>query len=196
MNEFCVGMRDLKINVPNDIITAYYEALEFCKEHNYKKSLQENWNYFSWYLQDVSEKHRRLLDNPTPGLEDRVEHLKIFNVWITECPAIVKIRDFLTSHFSSCFHARIANLPAGSYVDIHDPHAWPRIFVPMHDNECDFCIVEDGKLHTARFEVGSMYLFDVRKFHGTFNKGKTDRYMGAFYIDPRVETITKIEGLN
>ncbi len=196
MNQFCSSMRDLKISVPTEIISAFYEALEFCKASTYNKSLQENWNYYSWYLQDINPTHKKLLQDPkwakNKGLPDLLSHLKAYDVWIEECPAIVKIKEFITSHFSSCFHTRIANLPGHERVHIHEPHAWPRIFIPLHENQCEFTIVDNG-VHKAYFEVGSMYLFDVRKLHGTHNLSDIDRYMGAFYIDPRIETITNIE---
>jgi hypothetical protein len=195
MKDFCPYVQRLDITVPNSIVDEYYKCIEFLKNSNHLVIKNDRAHLITYFLQAVKpnlQSYLKMYDK-NPLIIQNLENWKSFNVWIDECPSIVIIRDFLTSYFSSCFHARASILDANTELGPDSPHEHPRIFIPLNESNTYYWVKENNVKYELKFEMGHMYFWDVRKMHGIHNYGD-DRVAASISIDPKLETITKIKG--
>lgn len=175
-------------HVPDTVISALWNI--------YKKS-----QILELENSNISNKHGNCINvielqtnKNLPTDHMKIEFYKLRNQWKFVDDDILLVDAFLKQHFSSAFMFRIDTMMANSLLTWHSMHLYPRVFISMHENKCNF-FIKNKELQnlTLQFSPGTCWMWDVREQHMVDNtEANEDRVMACFSIDPAVETIADI----
>jgi hypothetical protein len=116
-----------------------------------------------------------------------LENHKLSTIWVLDTPEVKIIKQFILSYFVDPFGLRLHVLGANRSLTDDNPHAWPRVFIPASNDDCEYTIVDkQGVKHSMFYKVGKCYMWDVRNPHYVKNHNLTDeRVIATFMIDPK-----------
>jgi hypothetical protein len=181
--------------VPEQVISSLWNIASYVEKNPVNptgKSIQ------MWECQTNSNKdlllNKESMSEVSSGmpLENKIEFFKLRNKWAFDNEDTAIVDSFLKQHFTSYFQFRIDRMAANYELNWHAYHAYPRVFIPMHDNKCVFKIKNNNEQQTLKFDLGTCWMWDVREHHYVHNDSPEARTMALFCIDPAVEKIADI----
>ncbi len=181
--------KKFNFTVPEQVISSLWNIASYIEKNPINPTGP---SLHQWECQTNSDEELVLNTGPGLRLENKVEYFKLRNKWAFDNEDTAIVDSFLKQHFSSYFQFRIDRAVANHEVDWHAYHSYPRVFIPMHDNNCVFKIKNNKEQQTLKFDLGTCWMWDVREYHYVFNDSPEPRTMALFCIDPAVEKIADI----
>jgi len=149
------------------------EILDFL---NYKfdiiKKSQISTNGSKGYMQWQNQIENVITENPNE------------NVWKDNDFKIVD--DFFSQYVSKIFRFRFSLLMAPFNVEWHEPHVYPRIHIPLNNNDAVFQLkesIDSAIIETPSMVYGKAYLVDVTLLHRVVSKNSKTRKNAFFCFD-------------
>ena len=181
--------------VPQNVIDALWKMYnKYESEHGSDYSIIKNANKDSIVISEMQlPKNKDLLKGDGMKQSKFIENFKLSTEWVFYDDNVKLVEYFVKQHFSSAFQFRMDKLLAGCSLGWHDKHPYPRVFIPMHDNNCQFMIKNKTESQNNIYRLGECWMWDVRELHSVDNThSSTDRIMACFNIDPEFEKNTDI----
>jgi len=128
---------------------------------------------------------------PSAQLQHKNEIYALGKNWVVDDEDIQIIRNHIDQYFNAyhCFRL-LSTLPGIIINDVIYKHIFPRVIVPIYNDETEYILFKNGKKHSLIYKVGNMYLWDCRQApHHVINHSKTQGRLAAnFWIDLSKET--------
>ena len=180
---------ELKIQVPEHIVhnlmSIYNQLIIMDAPYQSNVNLTK-----MFHLQWVDDKFASKYNHTNPNDLNVVEQYALATKWLYDFPEIQILKDWISQYFNTQFAFRLHNMRKGKGVDDPAGHSWPRIFIPIINDNVEYTIVDNnGIKHSMVYKVGKCYIWDTRLPHFVRNLDEeNDRLVGVFMIKPDVET--------
>lgn len=173
--------------VPDQVIEALWNMYRKGLEKNLiVGSLMNNNEPSVEVMEIMTNKNKALIDK---SHATQIEIHKLRNVWEFIDDDVILVEKFITQHFSTCYQFRFDKLYSDKLLGWHAHHTYPRVFIPMHENNCRFMIYNSTEKLSNIYQLGTCWMWDVRENHQVDNTGNdNDRIMACFSIDPAIES--------
>ena len=193
---------EFSFDVPTEVISSIITLRKYCEDNSLhmttnqyldrKKSISNIDIYIIQWVTESILKERNLtslLKLSEIELNNKVEIHMLSTEWIIDLPEVKIIKDFIESKFVNPFGFRLHVLGPNRKLNDNTPHAWPRVFIPVTNSECEYSLIDNkGVRHSMFYSVGKCYMWDVRLPHFVRNHSMTDeRLIATFMIDPKIQ---------